>query len=236
MQKALGSQSILDSTPSATTWFSDSSTNNRSRNARKSGLTMDDDHVAPNSGPKSIGEPIYSSPQSASSGVKIETVETSRIVTTPAFSRSDSLTGIQAGGTTGGTATEQPQKRSGQDLAQPVKSPSVSSQDRLTRAPDIYRSPASRESIATDSLSLTRQGLPSNNPGRDVDGRRAKNISQPKTQAVSSPNGEATATKAYLQIKSKILNKEFWMRDENARDCFYCGDPFSTFRRKHHCS
>lgn len=40
----------------------------------------------------------------------------------------------------------------------------------------------------------------------------------------------------FSQIKSKILNKEYWMRDENARDCFYCGDPFTTFRRKHHCS
>ncbi|MCJ1467163.1 1-phosphatidylinositol-3-phosphate 5-kinase [Pseudocyphellaria aurata] len=39
----------------------------------------------------------------------------------------------------------------------------------------------------------------------------------------------------FSQIKSKLLNKEYWMRDENARDCFYCGDPFSTFRRKHHC-
>lgn len=26
------------------------------------------------------------------------------------------------------------------------------------------------------------------------------------------------------------------MKDENAKDCFYCGDPFTTFRRKHHCS
>ncbi|KAL8698007.1 MAG: hypothetical protein Q9224_002050 [Gallowayella concinna] len=37
------------------------------------------------------------------------------------------------------------------------------------------------------------------------------------------------------QIRTRVLNKEYWMKDENARDCFYCGDPFSTFRRKHHC-
>lgn len=36
-------------------------------------------------------------------------------------------------------------------------------------------------------------------------------------------------------FKSKLLGREFWMRDENAKDCFYCGEPFSTFRRKHHC-
>lgn len=40
----------------------------------------------------------------------------------------------------------------------------------------------------------------------------------------------------FSQVKNKVLDKEYWMKDENARDCFYCGDPFSTFRRKHHCS
>lgn len=40
----------------------------------------------------------------------------------------------------------------------------------------------------------------------------------------------------FNQTKGKVLNKEYWMKDENARDCFYCGDSFSTFRRKHHCS
>ena len=37
------------------------------------------------------------------------------------------------------------------------------------------------------------------------------------------------------QISNKLLGKEYWMRDENAKDCFYCGDAFSAFRRKHHC-
>ena len=35
--------------------------------------------------------------------------------------------------------------------------------------------------------------------------------------------------------RKKLLDKRFWMKDENAKDCFYCGDTFSTFRRKHHC-
>ncbi|KAL4998219.1 hypothetical protein BDV10DRAFT_167511 [Aspergillus recurvatus] len=37
------------------------------------------------------------------------------------------------------------------------------------------------------------------------------------------------------QLRSRLLSKDFWMRDENAKDCFHCGEPFSTFRRKHHC-
>ncbi|KAL2863824.1 1-phosphatidylinositol-3-phosphate 5-kinase FAB1 [Aspergillus lucknowensis] len=37
------------------------------------------------------------------------------------------------------------------------------------------------------------------------------------------------------QLRSRLLSKDFWMRDENAKDCFHCGEAFSTFRRKHHC-
>ncbi|KAL5465581.1 hypothetical protein PMIN06_000482 [Paraphaeosphaeria minitans] len=37
------------------------------------------------------------------------------------------------------------------------------------------------------------------------------------------------------QVPRKLLSREYWMRDENAKDCFNCGDAFSTFRRKHHC-
>ena len=37
------------------------------------------------------------------------------------------------------------------------------------------------------------------------------------------------------QIRHRVLSKEYWMKDENAKDCFHCGDAFTTFRRKHHC-
>ena len=40
---------------------------------------------------------------------------------------------------------------------------------------------------------------------------------------------------ALPNFKNKVLSKEYWMRDENARDCFSCGDAFTTWRRKHHC-
>ncbi|KAF2483846.1 hypothetical protein BDY17DRAFT_294537 [Neohortaea acidophila] len=36
-------------------------------------------------------------------------------------------------------------------------------------------------------------------------------------------------------LKRRVISKAFWMKDENAKDCFYCGEGFSTFRRKHHC-
>jgi 1-phosphatidylinositol-3-phosphate 5-kinase len=37
------------------------------------------------------------------------------------------------------------------------------------------------------------------------------------------------------RMRNKILAKELWMQDKNAKDCFYCGDAFSAWRRKHHC-
>lgn len=49
-------------------------------------------------------------------------------------------------------------------------------------------------------------------------------------------NRDLSTTNVSSQVKNKVLDKEYWMKDENARDCFYCGDAFSTFRRKHHCS
>ena len=44
------------------------------------------------------------------------------------------------------------------------------------------------------------------------------------------------AKRAAPASNNRLLDREYWMKDENARDCFYCGAAFSTFRRKHHCS
>jgi 1-phosphatidylinositol-3-phosphate 5-kinase len=37
------------------------------------------------------------------------------------------------------------------------------------------------------------------------------------------------------QMRKQVLSKEFWMADDICKECFLCGDPFSAFRRKHHC-
>ncbi|KAI9834363.1 MAG: hypothetical protein M1819_002974 [Sarea resinae] len=63
---------------------------------------------------------------------------------------------------------------------------------------------------------------------RDRQGRRVSGS--------ENVNTNPEAVNAVLShIKSKVLSRDYWMRDENAKDCFYCGDAFSTFRRKHHC-
>ncbi|SCU78840.1 LAMI_0A06216g1_1 [Lachancea mirantina] len=32
-----------------------------------------------------------------------------------------------------------------------------------------------------------------------------------------------------------ILSRQYWMKDESAKECFSCAKAFNTFRRKHHC-
>lgn len=53
-------------------------------------------------------------------------------------------------------------------------------------------------------------------------GKKSRDSSHPRRNNAVPPN-------------RKLLSRDYWMRDENAKDCFHCGEPFSTFRRKHHC-
>lgn len=231
-QKAQVSRSVLDTTPGATARFSDQAANNRLRNARKSDFATDDHYILSDSGLES-GEPIHS-PTKPSAGRNKDVVEASRTVKNPATSRGDFLSGTQVGDFAGDIAAEQLQKRNFQRSEPTGNKPLDSSQIRLTRSPGSNQSQISREGVATGVPNAARQSLPSLDIGEDMDARRV--ISQRKNQATSPQNKDTTTANVFSQIKSKILNKEYWMRDENARDCFYCGDPFSTFRRKHHCS
>ncbi|KAF2819943.1 hypothetical protein CC86DRAFT_374663 [Ophiobolus disseminans] len=60
-------------------------------------------------------------------------------------------------------------------------------------------------------------------------------IEEIQRQTQSRPAAARMPTNAFSQMRRKILDREFWMRDENAKDCFNCGDTFTTWRRKHHC-
>lgn len=54
-------------------------------------------------------------------------------------------------------------------------------------------------------------------------------------QAQARPAVNNVPRTTFQQMRRKILDREFWMRDENAKECFKCGDTFTTWRRKHHC-
>ncbi|KAF2705017.1 hypothetical protein K504DRAFT_537580 [Pleomassaria siparia CBS 279.74] len=60
-------------------------------------------------------------------------------------------------------------------------------------------------------------------------------IGEFQQQNLTSPPSRNLPNNAFSQMRRKVLDRAFWMRDENAKDCFNCGDAFYTFRRKHHC-
>ncbi|KAF1941582.1 phosphatidylinositol-4-phosphate 5-kinase [Clathrospora elynae] len=60
-------------------------------------------------------------------------------------------------------------------------------------------------------------------------------IEEIQRQAQAAPATHSMSRRTFTQMQRKILDREFWMRDENAKACFNCGDAFTTFRRKHHC-
>lgn len=64
--------------------------------------------------------------------------------------------------------------------------------------------------------------------------------------ASSSKSASSSMTKSFLfgfynnQNKNEnptkgILSKQYWMKDDSAKECFTCGKAFTTFRRRHHC-
>ena len=91
---------------------------------------------------------------------------------------------------------------------------------------------------SSDTASLNNSPLPTKSrrlPARSHDTLLTQS-SNSQYVAPAATHRSSRTMNVFSQVKNKVLNKEYWMKDENARDCFYCGDPFSTFRRKHHCS
>nr|KAJ3421474.1 1-phosphatidylinositol-3-phosphate 5-kinase [Polyrhizophydium stewartii] len=54
----------------------------------------------------------------------------------------------------------------------------------------------------------------------------------------SAPAPSHAAAKLISRLRnlgSPSIPKEYWMRDEKVKECYDCKQPFTTFRRKHHC-
>ncbi|KAI8341123.1 hypothetical protein BC941DRAFT_201221 [Chlamydoabsidia padenii] len=50
--------------------------------------------------------------------------------------------------------------------------------------------------------------------------------------SVSNSN---SLSRIIARLRGEAPNKEYWMPDENCKECFECGAHFNFFRRKHHC-
>ena len=93
--------------------------------------------------------------------------------------------------------------------------------------------PPSRAS-STDTNTDSLNSAPHQTPVRQANERiKMPNRATPVAQAALQR--DPRMMNSFSQSRNKVLNKEYWMKDENARDCFNCGEAFSTFRRKHHC-
>lgn len=88
--------------------------------------------------------------------------------------------------------------------------------------------PANNDSSDGDLSSVVTDVAPTRRPNFEAMERNSRNNVGSKITPSSSHD-------TVSRMRNKILAKELWMRDENAKDCFYCGDTFSAFRRKHHC-
>ncbi len=123
-----------------------------------------------------------------------------------------------------------------QTLELPSLKVPVAPQTSNSPPPDLSLSRASSsETAGSASLSSPIPPSSSSLQTAKTTANRVGSNPQTKSSVSKQPDSDARTMNVFSQIKSKILNKEYWMKDENARDCFYCGDPFSTFRRKHHC-
>lgn len=132
----------------------------------------------------------------------------------------------------------------GQSETSPLDSPLEDSDDHRAAVVSVSQShlPGFTISHASSSNSdlaspLVIPKLPNSKDQGTVTGNEAQTMSRRPTDVpvLLREHPSAPANSVPSQTRSKVLSKEYWMKDENAQDCFYCGDAFSTFRRKHHC-
>lgn len=159
-----------------------------------------------------------------------------RIITNPATPRDDLLEN-PTGGKKDDSNLEHSKDRQYQHLEVPKQKSSVPLQFGQPGPRDRRSSQKSSVEIAAKAPhAAPRQSGVSREQLGEFDARQTASGFHSKVSGAQQQDDDPRTMNIFSQIKSKILNKEYWMRDENARDCFYCGDPFSTFRRKHHCS
>lgn len=101
---------------------------------------------------------------------------------------------------------------------------------------DISRARSPAQSVSRDSSLSGAAGDHTQNisSANSVSGN---SISQ--SRALLSLAQEAQGTSDHLSVLDRkpkqILSKDSWMKDDTVKECFMCQQPFTAFRRKHHC-
>ncbi|KAF9570985.1 1-phosphatidylinositol-3-phosphate 5-kinase [Mortierella alpina] len=70
--------------------------------------------------------------------------------------------------------------------------------------------------------------LGARDPSYDSDARSIRSVSSGHQKGNS-------LTKVIRRLRGEGVNRDYWMADENAKECFGCSASFFILRRKHHC-
>ena len=206
------------------------------RRREKADRKLSKDHVQPFPGLEDDGydKDTYAVTE-ASSDTDDDRVAPPRLITSYSKGQDDTFEGSERKQESG-KAQMLTKKGGYQHLALPLRktlAPPMVSRTDLTN-PSLSR--ASSYETSTDSV-IDPVLRPSPNTEFDEASETPKgNIMAPRSANPSASHQDLRTMNVFSQVKNKVLNKEYWMKDENARDCFYCGDSFTMVRRKHHCS
>ncbi|KAK6431317.1 Mitochondrial distribution and morphology protein 12, partial [Oleoguttula sp. CCFEE 5521] len=92
-------------------------------------------------------------------------------------------------------------------------------------------SPSRVPDVSSSNSSQVGRGAPSLEPSANLN----TGLQRKRTGLRSHAASHSVQPIVPANLRRRVISKEFWMKDVNAKVCFNCGEGFSTFRRKHHC-
>ncbi|KAJ9122292.1 hypothetical protein QFC22_001713 [Naganishia vaughanmartiniae] len=114
-------------------------------------------------------------------------------------------------------------------------SPSSTSLSMMNNADDRWDfSAVPGFSIADDVRSIRTVDIPtSGTSAYNVPSANGTNSREYERRNTSTTN--PSVTKIIRRLRGEGLSKNYWMADENCKECYDCKSVFTTWRRKHHC-
>ncbi|CAK5280385.1 unnamed protein product [Mycena citricolor] len=173
---------------------------------------------APSSSAPSISQTATSEPRRPSFSV----LQTNTALTSSNFSSTR----------TGSMASDRPNSLSVKRTAQPappLMSLTPAQSEVPTYSVEYERSP-SRNGVAFPSYESQDGGI----FGTSVPGFPIQDDAR-SIKTSTSLHRSGSVSKVMRRLRGEGLSRDYWMDDENCKECYDCASVFSTWRRKHHC-
>jgi hypothetical protein len=135
--------------------------------------------------------------------------------------RATSLFGVQL---TPGNAAESAEGSVAWAALNYALSPALSAVSRMTDYSATEEKPD--ESVKAMGLVAQQQQAASTTTQVDADGTGVQATMAQRTVSV---------THALKRLRGEGISREYWMKDENCKECYECKAQFSVLRRRHHC-